>query len=64
MEVEAADLVVVVAGVVESASGEVVAVGVDGDLVFIIAEVGAAALLIDGVEDMEELADVAKFVVG
>lgn len=63
-EVDSGDLVVVVAGVVEETSFEIVAVGIDGDFVFIITEVGAAALLVDGVEDVEELADAARLIVG
>lgn len=63
-EVDSGDLVVVVAGVVEETLFEIIAVGIDGDFVFIITEVGAAALLVDGVEDVEELADTAYLVVG
>ena len=58
------DLVVVVTSVIERASVEVVTVGKDGDFVFVVAEVGAAALLVDGVENVEELADARDFIVG
>lgn len=63
-EVDSGDLVVVVAGVVEETLFGIIAVGIDGDFVFIITEVGAAALLVDGVEDVEELADAARLIVG
>lgn len=55
---------VIVAGVIECAGLEVIAVGINGDLVFVVAEVGAATLLVDRVKDVEELADVTEFVVG
>lgn len=58
------DLVVVISGVVEGAGIEVVAVGKDGDFVFIVAKVGATALLVDGMENVEELVDARDFVVG
>lgn len=57
VEVEGGDLVVGVGRVVENAVFEVVAGGVDGVFVFAVAEVAAAVLLVDGVEDVEELAD-------
>lgn len=55
---------IIIAGVIESAGREVVTVGINGDLVLVVAEVGAATLLVDGMEDVEELADVAELVVG
>lgn len=55
---------IIVGSIIESTGLEVVTVGENGDFVFVVAEIGAAALLVDGVEDMEELADVAEFVVG
>lgn len=64
LHVDRGDLVVVVAGVVEDLVVEIVTVGVDSDFVFVVTEVGAAALLVDGVEDVEELADTGDFVVG
>ncbi len=57
VEAEGGDLVVGVGRVVEDAVFEVVARGVDGVFVFAVAEVAAAVLLVDGVEDVEELAD-------
>ena len=57
VEVEGGDLVVGVGRVVENAVFEVIAGGVDGVFVFAVAEVAAAVLLVDGVEDVEELAD-------
>ena len=67
MEVNGGDLVVVVAGVVVNAGAEVAAGGIDGDFVFGIvggAEAAGAAGLINGVENVEELADAAEFVGG
>ncbi len=55
---------VIIAGVIESAGREVVAVGINGDLVLVVAEVGAATLLVDGMEDVEELADIAELIIG
>lgn len=57
VEIEGRDLVVGVGRVVENAVFEVIAGGVDGIFVFAIAEVAATVLLVDGVEDVEELAD-------
>ena len=57
VEVEGGDLVVGVGRVVENAVFEVIAGGVDGIFVFAVAEVATAVLLVDGVEDVEELAD-------
>ena len=57
VEIEGRDLVVGVGRVVENAVFEVVAGGVDGVFVFAVAEVATAVLLVDGVEDVEELAD-------
>ena len=67
VEVNGGDLVVVVAGVVVNAGAEVAAGGIDGDFVFGIvggAEAAGAAGLVNGVEDVEELADAAEFVGG
>lgn len=54
---------VVIAGVVEDAGLEVVTVGINGDFVFVGAEVGAATLLVNGVKDVEELTDVGQFII-
>ena len=65
MEVNGGDLVVVVAGVVVNTGAEVAAGGIDGDFVFGIvggAEAAGAAGLVNGVENVEELADAAEFV--
>ena len=66
-EINGGDLVVVVAGVVVNAGAEVAAGGIDGDFVFRIvggAEAAGAAGLVNGVEDVEELADTAELVGG
>ncbi len=55
---------IVVGRVVENALLEIVAGTVKGMLVFVIAEIAAAVLLVDGVENMEELADATELVVG
>lgn len=57
VEIEGRDLVVGVGRVVENAVFEVIAGGVEGVFVFAVAEVAATVLLVDGVEDVEELAD-------
>ena len=62
-EFESGDLVVVIGSVVENTVFEVVAGGVDGVFELVVAEVAAAELLVDGVEDVEELADAGEFVV-
>lgn len=65
VEVNGGDLVIVVAGVVVDTSAEVATGGIDGDFVFGIvggAEAAGAAGLINGVENVEELADAAEFV--
>ncbi len=64
LEGESGDLVVVVGRVVESAFVEIITRGVKGAFVFVVAEVTAAVLLIDGMENVEELADARKLVVG
>ena len=67
VEVDSGDLVVIVAGVVVNAGAEVAAGGIDGDFVFGIvggAEAAGAAGLVNGVENVEELADAAEFVGG
>ena len=65
VEVNGGDLVIVVAGVVVDASAEVATGGIDSDFVFGMvggAEAAGAAGLVNGVEDVEELADAAEFV--
>lgn len=61
-EFNSGDLVVVISRVVEDAALEVITGGIDGVFVFVIAKVAATVLLIDGVEDVEELADAGEFV--
>lgn len=56
-EFEGRDLVIIVGCVVEDAVFEVVTGRVNGVFVFIVAEVTTAILLVDGMEDVEELAD-------
>lgn len=65
VEVNGGDLVIVVAGVVVDTSAEVATGGIDGDFVFGIvggAEAAGAAGLVNGVENVEELADAAELV--
>ena len=67
VEVNGGDLVIVVAGVVVDTGAEIAAGGIDGDFVFRIvggAEAAGAAGLVNGVENVEELADTAEFVGG
>lgn len=61
-EFNGGDLVVVISCVVEDAALEVIAGGIDSVFVFVIAKVAATVLLVDGVEDVEELADAGEFV--
>lgn len=61
-EFNSGDLVVVISRVVEDAALEVITGGIDSVFVFVIAKVTATILLIDGVEDVEELADAGEFV--
>ena len=65
VEVNGGDLVIVVAGVVVNTGAEVATGGIDGDFVFGIvggAEAAGAAGLVNGVENVEELADAAELV--
>ena len=65
VEVNGGDLVIVVAGVVVDAGAKVAAGGIDGDFVFGMvggAEAAGAAGLVNGVENVEELADAAELV--
>ena len=57
MHVYSADLVVIIGGVVVNAPVRVAAGGIEGDLVFSLSQVAAAALLVHGAENVEELAD-------
>ena len=62
-QVDGGDLVVVVASIIANALFEVVTTGIDGDFVTTVAEVADAALLVDGVEDVEELAHAGHLVI-
>lgn len=61
-EFKSGDLVVVISRVVEDAALEAIAGGIDSVFVFVIAEVAATILLVNGVEDVEELTDTGEFV--
>lgn len=63
MEVDGGDLMIVVRCVIADTFFEVIARGINGHFVFIVAEVTATALLVNRVEDVEELADTRKLVV-
>ena len=53
---------VVVGSIITQAFFKVVARRINGDFVFVITKVAAAALLVDGMQNMEELADAGHFV--
>lgn len=61
-EFNGGDLVVVISRVVEDAALEAIAGGIDSVFIFIIAKVAATVLLVDGMEDVEELADTGELV--
>lgn len=56
------DLVIIIAGVIKNAFFEIVTRGIDGVFVFVVAEIATAVLLVDGMEDVEELADAGGLV--
>ncbi len=64
MHVDSGNLMIVIGSVVTDALIEIVARRVDGDFVFVVAEVAATTLLVDGMENVEELADTRELVVG
>ncbi len=64
VKVDHGDLVIIVRSVVTDAFAEIVARGIDGDFVLLVAKVGAAALLVDGMENVEVLAKGGKLVIG
>lgn len=53
---------IIVASIIENLFVKVVTIGIYGNLIFMVAEVGATTLLVDGMEDMEELTDTRRFV--
>lgn len=61
---EGRNLMVVVGCVIENTLFEIVAGSIEGMFVFVVAEVAAAVLLVDGVENVEELADAGHLVIG
>lgn len=61
MHINGRDLAIVIGAVVIDALIHVAAGGVDCDLIFAFAQVAAAALLFNGAQDMEELADGGVF---
>ena len=62
-KVDGGNLVVVIGGVVKSTLIQIVTVAINRVFVFVIAEVAATVLLVDGMKDVEELTDAGKFVV-
>ena len=63
VHVNGVDLVIVVGRVVVDALRCVAAGGVNRDLILVFSDLAAAALLIDGAEDMEELAHTGALVI-
>ena len=63
VHVDGGNLVIVVGSVVADALFEVVAGRVDSDFVLIVTEVATATLLVDGMENVEELADTRELIV-
>lgn len=55
---------IIIGSVIANTLFEVVAGRINCDFVFIITEVAAAALLVDGMKDMEELTDTGELVIG
>ncbi len=64
LEGNGGDLVVAVGRVIENALFEVVAGRIDGVLELVVAEIAAAVLLLDGMEDVEKLVHAGEFVGG
>lgn len=67
MKVNGGDLMIVIASIVIDTSAEITARGIDGDFVFGVvgcAEAAGATGLVNRVENVEELADAAEFIVG
>lgn len=64
MEVDGGNLVIVISHIVENTLLKVIAGAIKSVFIFVVTEVAAAVLLVDGVEDMEELANAAHFVIG
>lgn len=63
-ERDGGNLMIVVGRVIENALLEIVAGAIDSVFVFLVAKIAATVLLFDRVENMEELADARRFVVG
>ena len=63
VHVNGVDLVVVIGRVVVDALRRVAAGGVDGNLILVLSDLAAAALLVDGTEDVEELAHAGALVI-
>ena len=61
MHVDCGDLVILIGGVVIDSLARIAAGGVERDFVMSLTDLTAAALLIDGAENMEELADALGF---
>ena len=64
MEVDSGNLVIIISRIIEDALLEVITGAIKSVFVFVVAEVAAAVLLVDGVEDVEELANAAHLVIG
>ncbi len=63
MHVDSSNLVIVVGSIIADTGIEIVARGINRDFVFVVAEFAEATGLVDGMEDVEELADAAFWVV-
>lgn len=62
-KLEGGDLVVVVGSVIEDAVLEIITGGVDSVFELVVAKIATAELLVDGVENVKELADAGEFVI-
>ena len=64
MEVDSGNLVIIISRIIEDALLEVITGAIKSVFVFVVAEVAAAVLLVDRMEDMEELTNAAHLVIG
>jgi len=64
MKVNGGNLVIIISRVIENTLLKVIAGAIKSVFVFVVTEVAAAVLLVDGVEDVEELANAAHLVIG
>lgn len=63
MEIDGGNLMIVVSCVVENTLFEVVTRTVKRMLIFVVTEIAAAVLLVDGMKNVEELADATHLVI-